>query len=249
MLNTIIACHNCRNFIKDNLTNFLDKSQNISPRVVLVENGSSDGTFDYLKNELIPILKEKYPLVHFVLDQSETGLSQAIIKGISNCTEKFTFITTDDFPFGTTDIEYFQKYFMYSNLKHSVYLGSKAAKGSTINRQVFRRVSSLLYRFLRFTILKSRIKDTQGSIITETILLRKFITRLEPKRYEFNTSFIYFCELHKLPVYEMPVHMPKESFQPSTLTLHAALSLVCNVFILRFKKNLLSKNISNLEYL
>ena len=126
------------------------KSLNLKYEIVIVENGSSDKTFDIAKN-----LSKKFPFIVAVHLDKPSG-TNAMRKGYTIATGKTVINLDVDL---STDMKHFKELIDYSK-NYEIVTGSRYLDPSMVNRTLDRHYLSLVYNriFIR-GLLGSKILD------------------------------------------------------------------------------------------
>lgn len=206
-LSVVIPMHNSAAVVEHTIAAWLGRLTSGLTELILVENGSRDGTWQ---------LAQRFALdnanVRFTLLQSETGMGNALRVGIAASTGQRVLLSADDLPFGFDDLDEAAKL----ETVPPVVIGSKAHPDSVVERGIARDIFTLGYRWLRFMILGSRVGDTQGTILADGDWLRSVGPSLDEGGFLFTTQLVVIAEAQSLQILEVPVTLvssdtPKES--------------------------------------
>lgn len=167
--------------------------------VVVVENGSSDGTVAVLE-ELSS--RWNHP-AKLVLLHSDPGLGEALRTGALASRGGRLLLTADDLPFGFTDLDEFL------GLPDDVLvaIGSKAHPDSNVQRHRRRTLQSKIFRFLREALLQSRVGDSQGTIWVDGNWGRAFALHSRETGLMWTTELVLAAEQQGVAVREVPVQL------------------------------------------
>ena len=154
-ISTVIATYNSASHIENTLI-YLDQILPIDSEIVIVENGSTDGTY-----EVIEEFRNRASLQStLIILRSNKGLGNALSKGVMQARKGIVWITGDDLPFGSSEFDSLIKI-----EKQSIYFGSKSHPDSKYIRSVLRRATTICFRKIRNITFNFEFGDTQGSII------------------------------------------------------------------------------------
>jgi GT2 family glycosyltransferase len=87
-LSIIIVTHNAKDFLRNCLKSVFEKIKNLSFEVLVVDNASSDGTFEMLKNE--------FPQVNAIFSKENLGFAKANNLAIKEAKGKYIFLLNPD---------------------------------------------------------------------------------------------------------------------------------------------------------
>ncbi|QQS02427.1 MAG: glycosyltransferase family 2 protein [Austwickia sp.] len=164
--------------------------------VILVENGSRDGTW-----RLAQDLAARAWLVPVQAVQSAVGLGNAYAEGVRRATGDLVLLTADDLPFGMTDVAGWEA----AGCPAGIVIGSKAHRDSVVPRAVLRRVMTFVFTWLRRIVLRLDVGDTQGTVFVPAGWAREVLPRLVEGGYLFSTELLYAAHLQGLPITEVPI--------------------------------------------
>lgn len=196
----ILPAHNSAGNIKislDEINEYLLVNK-IAGEVIVVENGSTDSTWEILKS----LESDKFCFL-LVTTRSEKGLGNAIREGLRHVSQENVLVTADDLPFGFSDINEFRK----SSEILEVAIGSKAHEESIVNRSISRSIMSFVFRTLRRIIVGVNIGDTQGTILGNSELICALGARTTQNGYLMSTELLAFAVHKKYKVTELPVKL------------------------------------------
>lgn len=173
---------------------YIDHS--LSGQVIIVENGSSDDTWDVMQS----ISTDGLPFT-LVTSRSAKGLGNAIREGMTKVDTDTVLITADDLPFGFSDID------GYAALspRPAIAIGSKAHPETSGERSTGREVMSSVFRALRRTIVGVDLGDTQGTIMGDALTLKRCASLTEQSGYLMTTELLAHAVRSKSSIVELPV--------------------------------------------
>jgi glycosyltransferase involved in cell wall biosynthesis len=194
----VIPAHNSSLNIRQTITELSGYFQlrNLTGQVVIVENGSSDDTWDVVSS----IVATEFPFELIKL-QSERGLGNAIRKGLNSVSTELVLITADDLPFGFSDLD------GYLELSETVdiAIGSKAHPLTAGTRSLIREVMSSVFRLLRRLIVGVNLGDTQGSILGKSDVICPLSSITNQPGYLMTTELLARATQMKSSIIELPV--------------------------------------------
>jgi hypothetical protein len=168
-------------------------------QVVLVENGSTDGTF-----EKAEALARDIHGAGVDVRRSEPGLGNAIRAGLRGLRAEFTVITAADLPFGFSDLDAF-----IERGCPSLATGSKDHPESSWPVGDRRRTAmSRGFASARSILFGLDGLDTQGSVFVRTALLDRVADHLVSRRYFISTEIVLRVRALGEPITHMPVSAP-----------------------------------------
>jgi len=163
--------------------------------ILLVENGSSDGTFEIATR----VAGGRTRVVRL----QERGLGLAIRRGIEESRMPWSMFYAIDVPFGTEIVA--ESLRRAVSIGPSMIIGSKAHPDSRVRRPVARViVSGALSLSLRF-LFGLDVRDTQGSQLFWTPAARRELARLRSPGAFFQVQLVLAMQRQRLPIVEIPV--------------------------------------------
>ena len=87
-LSIIIVTHNSKDFLRNCLKSVFEKIKDLSFEVLVVDNASTDGTFEMLKNE--------FPQVKAIFSKENLGFAKANNLAIKEAKGKYIFLLNPD---------------------------------------------------------------------------------------------------------------------------------------------------------
>lgn len=206
-LAVVVPLHNSEGVITQTVEAWMRFLPEESGRLMLVENGSSDATWERCCE-----LQDRFGQHRVVALRSEKGMGNALDAGILASTEDYVLLSADDLPFGFTDVAAA----VADNWSAPILIGSKAHPKSEIGRSRKREVISSGFRLARRAILFSGVGDSQGTFIIEGSWARKVAPKLKETGFLFTTELVYAAERQKIPIMEMPVQLADHHGQKRT---------------------------------
>jgi N-acetylglucosaminyl-diphospho-decaprenol L-rhamnosyltransferase len=96
-LSVVLVCWNNRSFLEPCLCSFYQGGLSRTSEVVVVDNGSTDGSQQ--------MLREQFPQVRIIQNQHNVGLSRATNQGIQNTTGQYVLLLNNDTLVNRTSLE------------------------------------------------------------------------------------------------------------------------------------------------
>ncbi len=202
----VVPAHNSALVLRQTVERLVERLAGVPAEVLVVENGSTDGTADLARE----LESDDLPLVRALT--SPQGMGEALRAGIRASAGRRVLLTADDLPFGFDDLDRAAEL----GREPTVVIGSKAHRDSVVDRGSVRSLSTWGFRTLRRVLLASRVGDSQGTILADGRWLREVLPRIEAPGFLFSTELTYAAELQGAEVVEVPVrlsadHAPKAS--------------------------------------
>ena len=165
--------------------------------IIVVENGSTDGTTAMVRDIQARWAHE----AELILRHSQPGLGEALRVGTLASRGERLLLTADDLPFGFTDLDEFRQL----DPATIVAIGSKAHPGSNVVRSRTRTIQSRIFRFLRSALLQSRVGDSQGTLWVDGEWGRSFARVSRESGLMWTTELVLAAEQQRHIVTEVPV--------------------------------------------
>jgi hypothetical protein len=165
--------------------------------IIVVENGSGDGTWDLLER----LQKDWQAPTRLVCLRSERGLGAAYRAGVGASSGNRVLLTADDLPFGTSDVE---AVLACRSLPRFA-IGSKAHPRSRVHRTLARRVASRVFRVARRAVLGLDVGDTQGTFVIEGELARHLVAGTSIPGFGMTTELVTLAAREGATPVELPV--------------------------------------------
>lgn len=200
-LSYVVPAHNSTAAIDATLSALGERLAGRNAEIVVVENGSTDGTPDLLRT-----IEKGWPHgdVDLRLLTSDKGLGNAYRAGIAESRGERVVLTADDLPFGFDDLDAADR---LDAATHPMVIGSKAHRDSRIERGVLRDVLTWGFGALRRVLLGMRTRDPQGTFVVDGTWLRATAPRLTEPGYLLSTELCYLAELSGIRPVEVPVRL------------------------------------------
>ncbi|MFC2061119.1 glycosyltransferase family 2 protein [Elusimicrobiota bacterium] len=189
-------------------------------QIILVENGSTDNTYDQLKalsSENISIIQLKKP-----------NYGSALKTGIFSAKTDYIY---------TFNIDYWDISFIEKTLplfeKNSIIIGSKGLPCSSDLRPLYRRLSTRIFVFLLKILFNYTLHDTHGIIAWKKKDIMEIYKKTRCFREIFDTALILTCMRKGLSVTEISVEV-KEIRPSRSFFLYRAIKACVSLVLLRF---------------
>ncbi|WP_442575061.1 glycosyltransferase [Microbacterium sp. F51-2R] len=195
-LSVVVPTRNGADVLDETLATLGDELS-ANDEIIVVENGSTDGT-----TELLGRIRESWAHApNLIVTHSEPGLGEALRTGVLTSHGRRMLLTADDLPFGFTDLEEFRK--LPDDV--AVAVGSKAHPDSQVARSRRRTVQSRIFRFLREALLQSQVGDSQGTLWVDGDWGREFAHLSRESGLMWTTELVLAAEQQGIVVREVPV--------------------------------------------
>jgi glycosyltransferase involved in cell wall biosynthesis len=167
-----------------------------SAEIILVENGSSDGTADVARTVA------GQPSIVTVLSVPEPDYGAAMRRGFETAHGDWVI---------NFDIDYFSASFLRTVLSQpsdvDLVIASKRDPGSEDRRPMIRRVATLTFNMLLSTILDSRVSDTHGMKGFRRRLIDDLLSEVVSTKDLFDTELVIRAERAGYRIVEVPVEV------------------------------------------
>lgn len=167
--------------------------------IIVVENGSTDQTTAIVEE----IARTWQHASKLVLIHSSPGLGEALRTGTLASRGRRLLLTADDLPFGFTDLRGFRAL----PPETAVAIGSKAHPASVVVRGRARMIQSRIFRFLRESLLQSKVGDSQGTLWVDGAWGREFARLSREDGLMWTTELVLAAEQQGHEVDEVPVSL------------------------------------------
>lgn len=200
----LVPAHNSASTILTSIETLSEyfRKQSLTGEVVVVENGSTDDTWNVLNQ-----IDDSYLPFNLIVSRSQKGLGNAIREGLQHVTADNVLITADDLPFGFSDLDYYRD----NGLERSIALGSKAHGDSLSPRGILRKTMSKTFSVARRLLLQIEMGDTQGSILGPSETIASMAKTTLQEGYLISTEIVTLAVRSGLEVTEIPVSFRAET--------------------------------------
>lgn len=200
-LSYLVAVHNSTQVIEATLKELGSHLVDRNAEIVVIENGSIDGTPALLER----IAKDwAFDKVALRLITSQKGLGNAFRAGIAASRGETVVLTADDLPFGFDDLDAADKLDL---AEYPMVIGSKAAGASVVERSLARSVLTWGFSTIRTLILGMRTRDPQGTYVVNGEWIRGVEPRLTNSGFLITTEICYLAERSGIRPLEVPVRL------------------------------------------
>ena len=163
-----------------------------SYEILIVENGSTDGTADVARS-----VAGNAPVSILSLQIADYG--GAMHHGFTEATGDWVV---------NFDIDYFSSEFLRKVLasgEFDIVIGSKRDPGSEDRRPIIRRLATLVFNLLLRTILGSRVSDTHGMKAFRRELVKDLASQVVSRKDLYDTELVIRAERAGYKITEVPV--------------------------------------------
>lgn len=195
-VSVVIPCRNGEKTITTTVHAFAEVLTS-EDEIVVVENGSTDGTRSVLEE----LEADWVSACRLVVTHSVPGLGNAYRTGVLESSGGRILLTADDLPFGMTDLEQFRQV----PDQIPVAIGSKSHPDSQAERGRFRGIQSAAFRLLREALLQSHVRDSQGTFWLDGPWARSYAVLSHEEGLMWTTELVLAAEQQGLSIMEVPV--------------------------------------------
>jgi glycosyltransferase involved in cell wall biosynthesis len=198
VLSVVVPACNARANLTSTLEQLAALPGGAPHEIIVVENGSDEGTW-----ELLERLREGWPHpgTALVALRSRRGIGAAYRTGVAASTGDRVLLTADDLPFGTSDIE---AVLACRSLPRFA-IGSKAHPRSRVPRNLTRRIATGVFRLARRIVLGLDVGDTQGTFVIDGELARTLVAATTVPGFGMTTELVTLAAHAGEPAVELPV--------------------------------------------
>jgi hypothetical protein len=201
VLSYVVPAYNSTLAIEDTLSALARRLDGGDAEVIVVENGSTDGT-----GALLERIERTWahPGVSLRVLRSARGMGNAYRAGIAASHGARVVLTADDLPFGFDDLDAAEA---VDPAVHPVVIGSKGHRDSDADRGLLRAALSRGFWVLRRLVLGTRTLDPQGTFVLAGDWARRTGPRLTEPGYLVTTELCYLAEREGAQPLEVPVRL------------------------------------------
>jgi dolichyl-phosphate beta-glucosyltransferase len=212
LLTYVLPVHNEAAILADNVARLRGElSRHPGSRILLVENGSHDGSAAVAKG--LEGVAESVSVHAFSLPTA--GIGHAYHRGLHEALvmdgadpSRHVVLTAADLPFSFTDLE--QALPHLTDATAPILIGSKAHPQSTVHVSSERAIATRVYRGLRRTVAGMRTGDSQGSIFLRMDVVDRLVDLVVSRDFFYSTELVFHAERLGIPIIELPVTVAPE---------------------------------------
>lgn len=232
-LSIVMPVFNERNNIKGvlNELNKVIQDNNISSEIIIVDDGSTDGTKEHLED-----LKKQYSIKVELLPH--TGKSNAIVHGVSKAKGKNVLMFDGD---GQFDPKYIPRFLSYlESEEYSIVIGSKYLNNSWKDNSINRYIIGRGYNIIVNSLFSTNYTDIQGGYkMFRTDTLKSLIENKSYKDFALDTLILLIAAKRGIAIKEVPIVIRNRiSGKSSVKILRTILALSLQLIQLFFKVKL-----------
>jgi glycosyltransferase involved in cell wall biosynthesis len=206
----VVPVHNQEAILRDRMTRLFQRLAAFpGSQVIMVENGSTDGSADVAAR----LATEYRGELSVSAVSSPTGLGAAYRRGISLATANVIVLTAADLPFGFTDLDAWRA----AVPPLALAIGSKGHRDSMIDVDRTRRLMSAAFRLWRRLLIGVRARDSQGTIIIDRELAMRILPHLRCDDYLVSTEIVAWAAAEGVIARELPIRYTRQP-GPSTVS-------------------------------
>ncbi len=203
----VLPVHNDADVLADNVRVLVERlSKTTAAEIVLVENGSRDRSWDVCAS-----LGGVHDGVHVLpFREDRAGIGFAYARGLRElvarhgaAASRWAVLTGTDLPFAFTDLDRAQARLERGEVR--ALAGSKGHPESRAWAGARRFAMSVSYRLARRTVLRMKLRDSQGSFLLRLDLVDEVASKVEARDFFFTTELAYLIELAGEEIVEVPV--------------------------------------------
>lgn len=199
-INIVFPVYNEEDILEDSVEEtlrFLGGINNVSFRLTVADNGSTDGTLEKARS-----LKRKHQLVD-VIHIDERGRGRALRNAWSSSREDIVGYMDVDL---STKLDALEVVLDSFKKGFDVVIGSRLVKGSVVERSFLREFLSRFYNSLLKIVLDTKFKDAQcGFKFLEGKVARKLLPLVGDNEWFFDTELLTKAEWLGYSIKEVPV--------------------------------------------
>jgi glycosyltransferase involved in cell wall biosynthesis len=203
-ISVIMPCYNEAEQIKKNITNTvntLENNINCSFELIVIDDGSSDGT-----EKKIEACTKKYDLIKPVILKKNCGKGNAIKKGFEFAEGNLICFLDGDLEINPLSIKYFID--LIKNDNYDVVIGSKHHPLSNIKFPKHRTILSKSYQLFIKLLFNMPINDTQvGLKLFKRNVLEDILPRILCKKYAFDIELLVNINRRGYKITEAPIDL------------------------------------------
>jgi len=199
-LSIIIPAHNEENRLPDTLEQVFDflKKQSFTSEVIVVENGSTDKTFEIAQGFM-----EQYN--NLCVIQSERGKGAAVRRGMLEAKGIYRFMCDADL---SMPVEEITKFIPPAVNNFDITIASREANGAVrYNEPPYRHLGGRAINFLIQLFILPGLNDTQCGFKCFSAKVADDIFALQTLNgWSFDIEMLYVARRHQYKILEIPIH-------------------------------------------
>jgi glycosyltransferase involved in cell wall biosynthesis len=202
LLSVVVPACNAAGSLRTTLERLLTLPGEPPHEIVVVENGSTDDTWELLEQ----IQKDWASPTRLITLSSERGIGAAYRAGVAVTSGDRLLLTADDLPFGSSDIEAV----LACRTLPQFAIGSKAHPRSRVPRSLTRRAATEFFRVARRLMLGLKVGDTQGTFVIEGDLARRLVSSTSVSGFGMTTELVALAARYGTEPVELPVVLEEQ---------------------------------------
>ena len=208
-LSVVIPACNATRSLPDTLEHLARLPGGAPHEIIIVENGSDDGTWELMEQ----LQRDWTAGSRLVVLRSAKGIGAAYRAGVEASQGDRVLLTADDLPFGTSDVE---AVLACRSLPRFA-IGSKAHPRSRVRRTLPRRLATRIFRTARLVVLGLDVGDTQGTFVIEGDLARRLVAGTTILGFGMTTELVALAQRDGAAPVELPVVLQPHPHGPSRI--------------------------------
>lgn len=200
-LSIVIPAYNEENRLPGTLQQVFKffETQSFPAEVVVVENGSSDRTYDIAQE-----YAKQHPSLRVIKSESR-GKGLAVKRGVAEATGEYIFICDADL---SMPIEEIRKFIPPQMQNVDVAIASREAPGAVrINEPAYRHITGRVFNTLIRWLLLPGLQDTQcGFKCIRAKVAHDIFPRQRLTGWAFDVELLYIARYRGYQVVEVPIH-------------------------------------------
>jgi glycosyltransferase involved in cell wall biosynthesis len=179
--------------------------------VLLVENGSKDGSADLARR----LAAQPHPVPVYAYSLREAGIGHAYDRGIREALRlggpspaRWLVLSAADLPFGFSDLTQARPHL--DDPRAPLLIGSKAHPESVVQVSTERAVATRAYRIVRRMVAGMRTGDSQGTLFLRLDVAARLVDVIRARDFFYSTELVFHVEREGRPIIELPVMVAPE---------------------------------------
>lgn len=200
-LSIILPCYNEKINVANIIKSLPDlENNNLAFELILVDNGSSDGSYEFIKESMLNNNNKNLRLVRI---DKNIGYGNGILQGVNNSKGEVISWTHADMQTDINDI--FKSYMLH---KEKLLTSKVIIKGKRMNRNTLDNFFTFSMSIMSNVLLKVRLNDINAQ---PKIFNRKFIKYLRnaPKDFSLDLFLLYIAQINNYMIINYPVFFNK----------------------------------------